>query len=111
MSLLAAAAESKNPKPKPRVVPEDTQQVCIDLPGEEVRCIIHKPKLEIMLRKHRDVIFEIQLFKGMTYTVEADQSDFTTHATNTLFCIRKAKRNLQRWRALASLGCAISKEA
>lgn len=76
MSLLAAAAESKSPQTKPRTVPTDTQQVCIDLPGEDVRCVVHKPKLEIMLRKHRDVIFEIQLFKGMSYTVEADQSDF-----------------------------------
>lgn len=76
MSLLAAVTESRNPKPKPRVVPADTQQVCIDLPGEDVRCVVHKPKLEIMLRKHRDVIFEIQLFRGMTYTVEADHSDF-----------------------------------
>ncbi|MES2088463.1 MAG: hypothetical protein V4532_00545, partial [Pseudomonadota bacterium] len=29
-----------------------------------------------MLRKHRDVIFDIQLFKGMAYTMEANQSDF-----------------------------------
>lgn len=93
MSLLAAAAESKNPKPKPRVVPEDTQQVCIDLPGEEVRCIIHKPKLEIMLRKHRDVIFEIQLFKGMTYTVEADQSDFY-NARDKHIVLHKKKQNV-----------------
>lgn len=76
MSLLAAAAESRSPKKTPRIVPADTQQVCIDLPGEDVRCVVHKPKLEIMLRKHRDVVFEIQLFKGMSYTVEADQSDF-----------------------------------
>ncbi|MBP7485426.1 MAG: hypothetical protein KA781_08995 [Aquabacterium sp.] len=76
MSLLAATAESRSPKNKPRVVPADTQQVCIDLPGEDVRCVVHKPKLEILLRKHRDVIFEIQLFKGMSYTVEADQGDF-----------------------------------
>jgi hypothetical protein len=76
MSLLAAATEAKHPKPKLRVVPDDTQQVCIDLPGEDVRCVVHKPKLEIMLRKHRDVILDIHLFKGMAYTVEADRSDF-----------------------------------
>lgn len=29
-----------------------------------------------MLRKHRDVVFDIQLFKGMQYTVQADHSDF-----------------------------------
>lgn len=74
MSILKAVEAER--RPQPRVVPSDTQQVCIDLPGEEVRCVVHKPKLEIVLRKHRDVIFEIQLFKGMTYSVEADQSDF-----------------------------------
>lgn len=93
MSLLAAAAESKNPKPKPRIIPADTQQVCIDLPGEEIRCIIHKPKLEIMLRKHRDVIFELQLFKGMTYTVEADQSDFY-NARDKHIVLQKKKQNV-----------------
>jgi hypothetical protein len=76
MSILAAINDSSKSKAKNRVVPDDTQQVCIDLPGEEVRCYVHKSKLEIMLRKHRDVIFDIQLFKGMSYTVEADQSDF-----------------------------------
>lgn len=74
MSILAALeAEAKT---KPRALPADTQQACIDLPGETVRCIVYKPKLEIMLRKHRDVIFELQLFKGMQYTVEAEDSDF-----------------------------------
>jgi hypothetical protein len=76
MSVLAAAAETRHPKRKPRTIPKDTQQVCIDLPGEDVKCVVHKPKLEILLRKHRDVILDIQLFKGMGYTVEADTSDF-----------------------------------
>ena len=62
--------------PAPRVLPPDTQQECIDLPGEEVRCVVRKPKLEIMLRKHRDVVFDVRLFKGMQYTVEADEGDF-----------------------------------
>jgi hypothetical protein len=76
MSILAAAQKDHSLQPQKRVVPADTQQVCIDLPGEDVRCVVHKPKLEIMLRKHRDVIFDIQIFKGMTYTVSADRSDF-----------------------------------
>lgn len=74
MSVLKAAQADRHPPPKP--LPADTQQVCIDLPGETIRCYVHKPKLQIMLRKHRDVIFDIELFKGMQYTVEADQSDF-----------------------------------
>jgi hypothetical protein len=72
--LEAAAADRAPPAKKP--LPEDTQQVCIDLPGEIIRCVVFKPKLEIMLRKHRDVIFDIALFSGMQYTVEADKSDF-----------------------------------
>lgn len=74
MSILKAIEADR--KPPARVVPADTQQVCVDLPGEEIRCYVYKPKLEILLRKHRDVVFDIQVFKGMRYTVEADSSDF-----------------------------------
>ena len=76
MQSILKALEAAERKPSKPALPEDTQQACIDLPGEDVHCYIYKPKLQIMLRKHRDVIFEIALFKGMTYTVEADQSDF-----------------------------------
>ena len=73
MSVLKAIEADR--KPAPRVIPDDTQQICIDLPGETIKCVVHKPKLEIVLRKHRDVIFDIQLFKGMRYTVEAPDSE------------------------------------
>ena len=76
MQSILKALEAAQRKPSKLALPEDTQRVCIDLPGEDIRCHIYMPKLQIMLRKHRDVIFEIALFKGMTYTVEADQSDF-----------------------------------
>ena len=76
MQSILKALEAAERKPSKLALPEDTQRVCIDLPGEDIRCHIYMPKLQIMLRKHRDVIFEIALFKGMTYTVEADQSDF-----------------------------------
>lgn len=91
MSILDAAEQDSKAKKTPpkRVVPEDTQQTCIDLPGEMVRCTVVKPKLEIVLRKHRDVIFELQLFKGMTYTVEADQSDFYSARDKKLFEFKK----------------------
>lgn len=66
--------------PKPSTTmpppPADTQRTCIDLPGERARCYLYKSKLQIVLRKHRDVIFDIDLGIGSTYTVEADQSDF-----------------------------------
>jgi hypothetical protein len=78
MSILKAVAAENEAKNAPfRVpLPPETQRVCIDLPGEKIRCVVHKPNLQIMLRKHRDVVFDIKLFKGMQYTIEADQSDF-----------------------------------
>jgi hypothetical protein len=91
MSVLKAI-EAEH-EPKPRELPADTQQVCIDLPGEDVKCVVYKPKLEIMLRKHRDVIFEIQLFKGMTYTVEADQSDFY-NARDKKIVLKRSKQTV-----------------
>lgn len=45
-------------------------QVCIDLPGEPVECWA-ETDVTVLLRKHRDVIFDIDLKKGATYTIEA----------------------------------------
>jgi hypothetical protein len=54
------------------------QEHCIDLPGESVKCWIGggTDKLKVILRKHRDVIFDIHLGSGKTYTLEATESDF-----------------------------------
>ncbi|TFW30760.1 hypothetical protein [Massilia horti] len=54
------------------------QEHCIDLPGETVQCWIGggTDKLKVILRKHRDVIFDIHLGNGKTYTLEATESDF-----------------------------------
>ena len=52
------------------------QTACIDLPGESVECWRSIPHIKVVLRKHRDLIFNIKLFKGMTYTLHADQGDF-----------------------------------
>lgn len=57
-------------------VPEDTQLYCIDLPGETVECYVHKPKLKVLLREWRDVIFDIKLEANKQYKVYATQSDF-----------------------------------
>lgn len=51
------------------------QEQCIDLPGEAVSCWRSSDNLRIILRKHRDVFFEVNLKLGATYTVEA-VSDF-----------------------------------
>jgi hypothetical protein len=54
------------------------QEHCIDLPGETVQCWIGAgtDKLKVILRKHRDVIFDIHLGNKKTYTVESTESDF-----------------------------------
>lgn len=44
-----------------------TQQLCIDLPGEAVQCWRSSDNLQILLRKHRDVIFDIRIGNGASY--------------------------------------------
>jgi hypothetical protein len=56
---------------------EQTQQdVCIDLPGETVQCWRSSDNIKVILRKHRDVIFDLNFGKDKTYTVQATESDF-----------------------------------
>lgn len=55
---------------------DQSQSVCIDLPGEQVQCWRSADKIKVVLRKHRDVIFEIKLGNGRQYTVESNGSDF-----------------------------------
>lgn len=52
------------------------QEVCIDLPGETVQCWHSAENLTVILKKHRDVIFDINLGGGATYTVESSASNF-----------------------------------
>jgi hypothetical protein len=52
------------------------QDVCIDLPGETVQCWRSSDNIRVVLRKHRDVIFDLNLGTGKTYTVQATKSDF-----------------------------------
>jgi hypothetical protein len=52
------------------------QDVCIDLPGETVQCWRSSDNVKVTLRKHRDVIFELNLGESRTYTVQATESDF-----------------------------------
>jgi len=90
MLVTLAANQAKSAKTPP--LPPDTQRVCIDLPGETFRCYTHKQKVQVMLRKHRDVIFDIQLFKGMSYTVHADKSDFYNARDKKLVEIKKKQK-------------------
>jgi hypothetical protein len=77
LAIFDALEQDKNlNKPKTKSLPPKTQRVCIDLPGEEFSCYVSEPNVEVMLRKHRDVVFDIKQGNGAIYTVEADQSDF-----------------------------------
>lgn len=64
-------ATNMKPKSAPTV-----QDLCIDLPGETVQCWRSSDNIKVILRKHRDVIFELKLAQGRTYTVESTGSDF-----------------------------------
>lgn len=66
--------EAKKPSDSDLMV----QEHCIDLPGESVQCWIKgdTDKLKVILRKHRDIIFDIHLGNKKTYTVESTESDF-----------------------------------
>ena len=61
---MASTKGNKNPMPK-------VQCVNIDLPGETVQCWRSSEKIQVVLRKHRDVIFEINIQNGEHYTVES----------------------------------------
>lgn len=48
-----------------------TQEICTDLPGESVQCWRSSDKVKVVLRKHCDVIFDVNLKKDAIYTVES----------------------------------------
>lgn len=53
------------------------QNSCIDLPGETVSCWSNKVrKIRVLLRKHRDVIFDISLDKAALYSVQSERDPF-----------------------------------
>lgn len=67
---------AKSSTPRDENPPEDVFITTIDLPGETVQCWRSTKTVRVVLRKHRDVLFDIQMFKGMVYTVHAEQSEF-----------------------------------
>ena len=72
---------------------EPTQQdVCIDLPGETVQCWRSSDNIRVILRKHRDVIFDLNLGKGKTYTVQSTDSDFYNARDKKLVCAKRRRR-------------------
>lgn len=60
-----------NVKPQTRKSSPTTQEVCIDLPGESVQCWRSSDNIKVILRKHRDIFFDINLTPGTLYSVES----------------------------------------
>ncbi|MBY0445694.1 MAG: hypothetical protein K2Q15_10850 [Burkholderiales bacterium] len=44
--------------------------------GEAIQCTRSKSKIKVILRKHRDVVLDIKLLKGLNYTIESETSPF-----------------------------------
>ena len=63
--------------------PPTQQKICIDLPGEQVQCWRSSDNIQVILRKHRDVVFDINFQTGATYTVES-KADFYCPALKKL---------------------------
>lgn len=61
-----------------------SQTVCIDLPGESVKFWRSTDKVQVILKKHRDVIFDLRLEVNRSYTVESTGSDFYNANTKKL---------------------------
>lgn len=74
--------------------PVKPQMVCIDLPGESVQCWRSTDKVQVILKKHRDVIFDLRLAANRTYTVESTGSDFYNANDKKLIAGRGRQRVL-----------------
>lgn len=51
------------------------QEICIDLPGEAVQCWRSSDQLKVVLRKHRDIVFDLKINSKNIYTIESTHSD------------------------------------
>lgn len=74
------ASRRKKMSTKADSVPKTSkvQEVCIDLPGESVQCWRSSDNIKVVLRKHRDVFFDIHLKAGASYTVESAHDFYST---------------------------------
>lgn len=94
------------------------QKICIDLPGERVQCWRSSDNIQVILRKHRDVIFELKLAQDRTYSVESTGSDFYNANEKKLISGRSAGRvsfsdgeRLHLWIARDFKGALVLKSA
>lgn len=76
------ATTVKAPTPQTSSTPPNMMRLFIDLPGEDARCWRppHIDTIEVVLRKHRDVVFHVTQKVGASYTVISSESPFyNTH--------------------------------
>lgn len=73
-SVLKAAQESRKNNTHPPQ--DDSQTICVDYGGEMVQCVMGHKKIRIVVRKHREVIFDFDLGDQSTYSVEAASDRF-----------------------------------
>jgi len=62
------------------------------LPGQDAKGIVAGCANRVILRKHRDVVFDINLKKGNTYTLSAVKSDFYNERDKVLVEASKNQR-------------------
>ena len=62
--------------PNSKKTVQESQEICIDLPGESVQCWRSSKHVKIVLKKHRDLIFNIKRGMNNVYTIESSESDY-----------------------------------
>jgi hypothetical protein len=74
------ASVKRNQTPQQKKVPVKGELICIDLPGEGFKiqgpgCFMVKD-YTVLLRKHRDVVFDFSIGNGATYVIETNEDWF-----------------------------------
>lgn len=92
------SGQAKRPNVRPEGPYPGGVCVYIDLPGQTASCVRSpgQKELYILLRQHRDVVFDVQINPGALYTVHAEKSDFYDNNTNLL--VQHAKQEFAQFR-------------
>jgi hypothetical protein len=95
-----------------KMLPENI--VYIDLPGENAKGVLTGCANRIILKKHRDVVIEINIKKGDTYLVRSTQSDFYCDRDKQLIQYKKKQHvifkdgeKLHLWISRDFKGCLV----
>ena len=77
--------DKKSEKRRKNIKRDKKIQVSIDLPGQPIQCWMEDAEaITVILRKHRDVVFDIQIALGKKYTIISDQSEMYDTRTKKL---------------------------